>query len=77
IKQPENTQSNWFLSDIVLLNKTDKVKKEYRAELMKTIEKLNPLSQVYPVVYSDISSIDILDLFLFSRKNRKKRLFLF
>jgi G3E family GTPase len=70
-KQPE-IRKQLVLSDIVLLNKTDKVKKEYSAELMKTVEKINPLSQVYRAVYSDISSIDILDLFLFSRKKQEK-----
>jgi G3E family GTPase len=56
------------LSDIILLNKTDAVKKDYEKELLKMLESLNTTAQISSVTFSDISSINILDTFSYSVK---------
>ncbi len=60
------------LSDIVLLNKTDIVEKEYVDTLSGMMTAINPAARIFPVTYSDISSIDILDTFCYSDKSIEK-----
>ncbi len=66
-EQPE-VRKQLSLADIILLNKTDAVRKEYAQELHQLLEKLNPLAQVYSVAFSNISDIEIIDTFCFSEK---------
>ncbi len=56
------------LSDIVLLNKTDMVDEGYAEALIGMMKDMNPTSRVFPVAYSDIADIDILDTFCYSEK---------
>lgn len=54
------------LSDIILLNKTDLVHKNYADELIAKISERNPMATVYPVEFAKIDSIDLLDTFSYS-----------
>jgi G3E family GTPase len=54
------------LSDIVLINKTDCVQKDYVQELTSIISGISPMAQIYPVTYGNVSQIQILDTFAYS-----------
>ena len=70
-EQPE-VRKQLALSDIILLNKTDAVQKKYSEELFSTLKLINPTAELFPVAFSDISSIDILDTFSYSAKAVEK-----
>jgi G3E family GTPase len=70
-EQPE-VRKQIALSDIILLNKTDAVQKKYIGELLRLLKTINPTAKLFPVTFSDISSIDILETFSYSVKAVEK-----
>jgi G3E family GTPase len=60
------------LSDIILLNKTDAVLPGNINKLVKIIESINPSSEIIPVAFSDITSVNILDTYSYTAKAIEK-----
>lgn len=54
------------VADIILLNKTDSVHADYLKSLSLLIAAINPMAAVFPVKFSRIDEIDVLDTFAFS-----------
>lgn len=60
------------VADIILINKTDCVNKDYAERLRLMIASFNYSAQIHSVVRSDISEIPILDVYAFSGEAVKK-----
>ncbi len=65
VEQPE-IRKQLALSDIILLNKTESINKIYCKQLLKELKIINPSATIYPVSYSNITEIDILDTFMYT-----------
>jgi len=64
-KQPE-VRKQLVLADLVLLNKTDCVRREELARLTDMVTSINPTAKVASVSFGEVADIDILDTHAFS-----------
>lgn len=58
--EPE-VRNQLAMSDVVLLNKTDRVHADYLATLRKTISQMSPMATLHETTFADVSHIDIID----------------
>ncbi|NJO91679.1 MAG: GTP-binding protein [Chloroflexia bacterium] len=70
-EQPE-VRKQIALSDIILLKQNRCCSKKYIGELLRLLKTINPTAKLFPVTFSDISSIDILETFSYSVKAVEK-----
>lgn len=64
-EQPE-VRKQLALSDLVLLNKTDRIGQEQVGRLTELIRSVNPMAKIYPATFGDVAEIEILDTHSFS-----------
>lgn len=72
INEEPEIRKQLVLSDIILLNKTESISKNYCDNLLQELKIINPTATVYPVSYSNIIDINILDTYSYSAKSIEK-----
>ncbi len=66
--QPE-VRKQIALANSILINKVDAVQESYVKELRETLKQINGTAQIFPVSFSDITNIALLDTFSFSKES--------
>ena len=58
--EPE-VRNQLAMSDLVLINKADRVHVDYLAKLRETILQINPMAVVHETKFADVSGVDVVD----------------
>lgn len=64
-EQPE-VRKQLALSDLILLNKTDSVHRDYVKTLTGIIAEINPMAKLYPTTFANIDDVEVLDIHSYS-----------
>ncbi len=70
-EQPE-VKKQLAIADIILLNKTSDVAKDYADKIATMLSAMNPLAKVYPVHHANIEQHDVIGTFAYAGKEVEK-----